>query len=39
MLEHVQQQQGAYGVNIGLFVLESGTDDYLPMAREALGLS
>lgn len=39
MLEHVQQRHGAYGVNIGLFVLESGTDDYLPMAKEALGLS
>lgn len=39
MLEHVQQRHGAYGVNIGLFVLESGTDDYLPMANEALGLS
>ncbi|MFT2008628.1 macrolide 2'-phosphotransferase [Pontibacter sp. 13R65] len=39
MLEHMQQRQAAYGVSIGLFVLDSGTDDYLPMAREALGLS
>ncbi|MBX0334230.1 macrolide 2'-phosphotransferase [Pontibacter sp. HSC-14F20] len=39
MLEHVQQRHGAYGVNIGLFVLESGTDDYLQMAKDALGLS
>lgn len=39
MLEHVQQRQAAYGVNIGLFVLESGTDEYLPMAKSALGLT
>ncbi|WP_187263830.1 macrolide 2'-phosphotransferase [Pontibacter beigongshangensis] len=38
MLEHIQQRHAAYGVNIGLFVLESGTDDYLLMARQALGL-
>lgn len=39
MLEHIQQRHASYGVNIGLFVLESGTDEYLPMAKEALGMS
>ncbi|SFH07820.1 macrolide 2'-phosphotransferase [Pontibacter chinhatensis] len=38
MLEHIQQRLGAYGVNIGLFVLESGSEEYLPMAKTALGL-
>ncbi|TXK44853.1 phosphotransferase [Pontibacter qinzhouensis] len=38
MLEHIWQRHAAYGVTIGLFVLESGTDDYLLMARQALGL-
>lgn len=38
MLEHIQQRLGAYGVNIGLFVLESGSEEYLPMAKNALGL-
>jgi macrolide phosphotransferase len=38
MLEHIQQRQAAYGVYIGLFVLDSGTDEYLPMARQSLGL-
>lgn len=39
MLEHIQQRQAAYGINIALFVLESGQNDYLEMARTALGLS
>ncbi|PTX21536.1 macrolide phosphotransferase [Pontibacter mucosus] len=38
MLEHIQQRLAAYGVNIGLFVLESGSEEYLPMAKTALGL-
>lgn len=38
MVEHIQQRQAAYGVYIGLFVLDSGTDEYLPMARQSLGL-
>lgn len=39
MLEHTQQRQAAYGVSIGLFVLRSGSDEYLPMARQVLGLT
>jgi macrolide phosphotransferase len=38
MPEHIRQRQAAYGVNIALFVLESGQHDYLEMARTALGL-
>ncbi|MFB9862244.1 phosphotransferase [Rufibacter immobilis] len=39
MEEHIRQRQAAYGVNIGLFVLLSGEQDYLPMAKAALGIS
>ncbi|MDO1450237.1 macrolide 2'-phosphotransferase [Rhodocytophaga aerolata] len=38
MKEHIVRQQGAYGINIALFALQSGVEEYLQMAKVALGV-
>jgi macrolide phosphotransferase len=38
MKEHILQLQGAYAINIALFALQSGLEEYLQMAKVALGV-
>lgn len=38
MKEQIVRQQGAYGINIALFALQSGLEEYLQMAKVALGI-
>jgi macrolide phosphotransferase len=38
MVEHIVQLQGAYPVSIALFALQSGIEEYLQMAKVALGV-
>ncbi|WP_232065179.1 macrolide 2'-phosphotransferase [Rhodocytophaga rosea] len=38
MQEHILHLQGAYAINIALFALQSGLEEYLQMAKVALGV-